>query len=110
MTSAPKKIISQTERAAKGVIEGNLKLPKKTLSEIKRGASSLTPGAPKIPGQPDPLPIPAPVPIPIAGREEKEAKKKVRRRSGRTGRESTRFASRLNAQSGGNQILKTRLG
>ena len=57
-----------------------------------------------------PPPEPAPLPTPIPGREEEEAKKKVRRRAGRTGRESTMFAGKLNAQSGGNQILKTRLG
>ncbi len=109
MTSAPKKIISQTERAAKSTIQGNLRLPKKALSEAKRGVSLFTPGAPKIPGQPDPIAI-DPAPTPIAGREEDEAKKKAKRRVSRTGRASQIFAGRLNAQSGGNQILKTRLG
>lgn len=69
----------------------------------------MTSGRPKIKPPVIP-PDPAPTPTPILGREEEEAKKKVRRRVGRTGRESTTFAGNLNARSGGNQILKTRLG
>jgi len=49
--------------------------------------------------------------MPIFGREEEVAKKKVKRRVGRrTGRAATIFAGRLNARTGGNQILKTSLG
>lgn len=59
---------------------------------------------PKIqtPVEPDPLPTPIP------GREEDEAKKKLRRRMKRTGREGTILAGRLTAQRGG--ILNIRLG
>ena len=53
---------------------------------------------------------PDPSPTPIAGREEEEAKKKVRKRARGSGRESTILAGRLNQQSGGNNILNTRLG
>ncbi len=53
-------------------------------------------------------PDPDPAPTPIAGREEEEAKKKTLRR--RFGRESTILAGRFNQQSGGNNILNTRLG
>ncbi len=52
---------------------------------------------------------PDPAPTPIAGREEEEAKKKVRKRA-RGGRDSTILAGRFNQQSGGNNILNTRLG
>lgn len=52
---------------------------------------------------------PAPTATPVEGREEEEAKKKVRRRAGRGGRASTILAGRLNAQRGGT-ILNTRLG
>ncbi len=53
---------------------------------------------------------PDPAPTPIAGREEEEAKKKTRSRARRGGRESTILAGRFNQQSGGNNILNTRLG
>lgn len=53
---------------------------------------------------------PDPVATPIAGREEEEAKKKARRRARGSGRESQILAGRLNQQSGGNNILNTRLG
>jgi hypothetical protein len=53
---------------------------------------------------------PAPTAQPIPGREEEEAKKKVRRRAGRGGRQSTILAGKLNAQRNGNNILNTRLG
>ena len=49
---------------------------------------------------------PAPVAQPIPGREEEEAKKKVRKRGGRA---ATIFAGRLN-QRNANTILNTRLG
>ena len=48
---------------------------------------------------------PAPAPLPIIGREEEEAKKKVRRRARRTGRESTILANRMTQRS----ILNTTL-
>lgn len=51
-------------------------------------------------------PVPAPTAQPIPGREEEEAKKKVRKRGGRA---STIFAGRLNARNA-NTILNTRLG
>jgi len=51
---------------------------------------------------------PAPAPEPIMGREEEEAKKKVRKRRG--GRASNILAGRLNAQRNDTDILKTRLG
>ncbi len=51
---------------------------------------------------------PAPSPMPIAGREEDEAKKKVRKRARRGGRESTILAGRLTSNR--NDILKTQLG
>ena len=53
---------------------------------------------------------PSPAPQPISGREEEEAKKKVRKRSRRTGRESQIFAGRLNARRNDTSILNTRLG
>ena len=53
---------------------------------------------------------PAPAPQPIAGREEDEAKKKVRRRARGGGRQSNILAGRLNSQRNGNNILNTRLG
>lgn len=53
-------------------------------------------------------PDPDPTPQPILGREEEEAKKKVKRRARRGGRESTRLAGRL--MSNRNDILKTELG
>ena len=53
-------------------------------------------------------PEPDPSPQPILGREEQEAKKKVRLRARRGGRESTRFAGRLMAQRG--DILNVSLG
>lgn len=59
---------------------------------------------PNIDRPPDPDPIAQPIP----GREEEQAKKKVRRRVG--GRQSTIFAGRLNAQRNGNNILSTSLG
>jgi hypothetical protein len=49
---------------------------------------------------------PAPTPEPVMGREEEEAKKKVRKRRG--GRESNILAGRLTSQR--NDILKTQLG
>ncbi len=64
-------------------------------------------GRPKIQTPADPDPTATPIP----GREEDEAKKKVRRRAGRGGRQSTILAGRLNSQRGtSNNILKTRLG
>ena len=52
---------------------------------------------------------PDPTPTPIVGREEEEAKKKVRRRSG--GRAGNIFAGQLNTARGApNNILNTRLG
>jgi len=54
----------------------------------------------------DTPPEPSPTPQPILGREEEEAKKKVRARRG--GRESTRFAGKMMSQNGG--ILRTKLG
>lgn len=53
-------------------------------------------------------PEPAPTATPIPGREEEEAKKKIRARRG--GRDSTILAGRLNSQRNGNNILNTRLG
>jgi len=53
---------------------------------------------------------PDPTPTPIPGREEEEAKKKLRKRRRGSGRESNILAGRLNQQSGGNNILNTRLG
>jgi len=67
------------------------------------GGSGLPP-APEVPPAPDPTPTP------IFGREEEEAKKKVRRRAAGSGRASQIFAGQLNAQRTGNNILKTRLG
>jgi len=60
----------------------------------------------KVAASPDPDPTPTPIP----GREEEEAKKKIRRRARGSGRESQILAGRLNQQSGGNNILNTRLG
>lgn len=51
---------------------------------------------------------PDPTPQPILGREEDEAKKKVKRRRG--GRESTILAGRMTAQRQDTNILKTKLG
>ena len=51
---------------------------------------------------------PAPTPMPIAGREEDEAKKKVRKRARRGGREANILAGRLTSNR--NDILKTQLG
>ena len=53
---------------------------------------------------------PAPAPQPILAREQEEAKKKVKKRARRGGRESTVFAGRLNAQRNDTSILNTRLG
>ena len=53
-------------------------------------------------------PEPSPMPMPIAGREEDEAKKKVRKRARRGGREANILAGRLTSNR--NDILKTRLG
>jgi hypothetical protein len=53
---------------------------------------------------------PDPAATPIPGREEDEAKKKVRRRARGSGREGQILAGRLTSQSGGNNILNTRLG
>ncbi len=54
---------------------------------------------------------PDPTATPIPGREEDEAKKRVRQRARRGGRQSTIFAGRLNSQRGtSNTILNTRLG
>ena len=50
-------------------------------------------------------PDPAPTPTPVLGREEEQAKKKVRARRG--GRESTRLAGKLNSD---RNILNTKLG
>ncbi len=49
----------------------------------------------------------APAPLPIQGRAEEEAKKKVRKRARRTGRESTILSGKLMSQRG--NILNTRL-
>ena len=57
---------------------------------------------PKIQTPDDPDPVAQPIP----GREEEEAKKKVRKRGGRA---ATIFAGRLNARNT-NTILNTRLG
>ncbi len=51
---------------------------------------------------------PDPSPQPIPGREEDEAKRKVRKRAKRTGRESQILAGRMMSQR--SDILKTRLG
>ena len=59
-----------------------------------------SPSKPKIP------PTPAPTPQPVMGREEGEAKTKVRSRRG--GRQSTIFAGKLNSSR--NTILNTKLG
>ena len=56
----------------------------------------------EVPAEPDPTPQLIP------GREEEEAKKKVRRKAKRGGRESTILAGRMTAQR--NDVLKTRLG
>ena len=58
--------------------------------------------------KPDTPPDPAPTPTPVIGREQEEAKKKVKQRQG--GRASTIFAGRLNEQRNNTNILKTRLG
>jgi len=63
-------------------------------------------GSPKITPPP---PEPSPLPTPIMGREEDEAKKKVRRRAGATGRESTILAGRMMKERSEN-ILNTTLG
>ncbi len=55
-------------------------------------------------------PDPAPTAQPIPGREEDEAKKKVRRRAKGGGRQSTILAGRLNAERNNTDILNTRLG
>jgi len=57
--------------------------------------------------KPDIPPEPAPTATPVMGREQEEAKKKVKQRQG--GRASTIFAGRLNEQRN-NTILNTRLG
>ena len=57
---------------------------------------------------PDIPPEAAPTPTPVIGREQEEAKKKVKQRQG--GRASTIFAGRLNEQRNNTNILKTRLG
>ena len=62
-------------------------------------------GSPKKPDIPE---TPSPEPMPILGREEEEAKKKVRKRARRSGRESTILAGRMMGQR--SDILKTRLG
>lgn len=72
--------------------------------QTRKGVKSLFKG-PEQPGQP---PEPSPVPMPILGREEEEAKKKVRRRAGKTGRRSTILAGKMMKQR--NSILKTSLG
>jgi len=64
----------------------------------------MTGGRPKIQTPADPAASPQPIP----GREEEEAKKKVRQRARRGGRESTILAGRMTAQR--NNILKTELG
>ncbi len=62
---------------------------------------------PKITTPPEPDPTATPIP----GREEDEARKKVRLRARQGGRQSTIFAGRLNSQRGtSNTILKTKLG
>ncbi len=66
----------------------------------------MTGGSRKIDTPPDP----DPAPTPIQGRVEEAAKKKIRKRARRGGRESTILAGRFNRQSGGNNILNTRLG
>ncbi len=57
---------------------------------------------------PEALLEPAPSPQPIMGREEEEAKKKVRQRARRSGREQNILAGRLTSRR--NDILKTMLG
>ena len=54
----------------------------------------------------DTPPDPSPQPMPIAGREEDEAKKKIRARRG--GRASTILAGKMMSQTG--NILNTKLG
>jgi len=61
-------------------------------------------GKPKVETPPEP----APTAQPILGREEDEAKKKVRKKRG--GRESTILASKLTKQRNDTGILNTRLG
>ena len=61
-------------------------------------------GAPKVKTPP---PV-APSPTPIVGKEEEEAKKKVRARRG--GRQSTILAGRMMAGRDNTNILKTKLG
>lgn len=58
--------------------------------------------------KPDPPPEVDPTPTPIVGREEDEAKKKVKKRAGK-GRQENILAGRLMSQRGGN-LLNTRLG
>ncbi len=53
-------------------------------------------------------PEPDPTPQPIPGREISEAKKKVRKRAGRGGRQQNILAGRLMAQR--DNVLNTRLG
>ncbi len=57
---------------------------------------------PNIPIDPDPIAAP------IVGREEEEAKKKVKKRA--RGRQQNIFAGRLTAQRNNTNILSTRLG
>ena len=63
------------------------------------GGGNSKPKAPQAP------PEPAPTPQPVAGREEEQAKTKVKSRIG--GRASTIFAGRMNER---NTILHTKLG
>lgn len=67
----------------------------------------MTGGRPKSikpPKDPDPSPIPMELP------EMDEAKKKVRRRARRGGRESTRLAGKMMSERNDTSILKTKLG
>ncbi len=52
----------------------------------------------------------SPAPTPLAQPEMEEAKKKVRRRARRGGRESTRLAGRMMSERNDTSILKTKLG
>ncbi len=60
------------------------------------------------PSTPKPPPEPDPSPQPVPGREEGEAKKKVRKK--RSGREGNILAGQLNRSRNDTNILKTRLG
>ncbi len=94
MTGSIQKALLAVPKSVKG-------LGRKTEQELRR---AIKPGQPDI-QFPEEL-VPAPQPIP--GRAEEEAKKKVKRRARRGGRQSNILAGRLNQRS--TSILKTRLG